>query len=115
MSKIIIEKIDDSGCGTGLRGYITATYSSLVRTFGEPSLRYDGVVGVDYDKSDVEWIVKINGVLVTIYNWKNGQASNGPSAPAVEQIMDWNVGGKSGADPRSLVEKALNSGVTLRK
>ncbi len=114
MSKIIIEKTYDSGCGTGLRGYILATYASLVRTFGEPTIKYDGVAGVDYEKTDVEWIVRINGVLVTIYNWENGRASNGPTAPAVEQILDWNVGGKSGGDPRSLVEKAINSGVTLR-
>ena len=114
MSKIEIKTSNDSGAGTGLRGYITATYASLVRVFGEPAFRYDGIVGVDYDKSDVEWIVRINGVLVTIYNWKNGRASNGPTAPAVEDIMDWNVGGKGGGDPRSLVEKALKSGVTLR-
>jgi hypothetical protein len=72
---------------TCLQGYIRATYKELVETFGPPG------EGDDY-KIDVEWILKWpNGVVATIYNWKDGKNYCGPEGKAVEDILDWNIGG----------------------
>ncbi len=90
--------------GTGLRGYVKTTYDQLVRTFGEPGKG-------DQYKTDAEWIVRINGTIATIYNWKNGPSYTGPSNP-VEDITEWNIGGKPGAE--DLVERAIFSGVTIQ-
>lgn len=66
--------------GTGCRGYLLegTTYDELVRVFGEPLL-------VDQDKTKVEWIGKINGLLFTIYDYK--------SKVAPEENTDWHIGG----------------------
>lgn len=106
MSKIKIEKANGREAeGTGLRGYVKTTYAQLVRTFGEPHSKGDGY------KVDAEWIVRINGTLTTIYNWKNGPSYSGPSSP-VEEITEWNIGGKPGAE--DLVERAIFSGVKIQ-
>lgn len=112
MSKIKIEKTNlaDSN-GSCLRGEISAAYSTLVRVFGNPDRIFDGVVGMDHDKTDAEWIVKINGELATIYNWKDGPAYTGRRDISVEGITTWNVGGFS--DVQHLVERAIESGVTI--
>ena len=112
MSKIQIEKAPISEThGSCLRGEIAASYSTLVRVFGSPDQVFDGIVGVDHDKSDAEWVVRINGELATIYNWKDGPAYTGRRDISVEAITTWNVGGH--ADVRHLVERAIESGVTI--
>ena len=112
MSKIQIQKAPLSEiAGSCLRGEIAASYSTLVRVFGSPDLVFDGIVGIDNDKSDAEWIVRINGELATIYNWKDGPAYTGRRDISVEGITTWNVGGHS--DVQHLVERAIESGVTI--
>ena len=46
-------------------------------------------------KSDVQWAIEIDGVVATIYNWKNGPAYTGDDSIEVERIHDWNIGGHS--------------------
>ena len=51
-------------------------------------------------KIDAEWLLKdASGLLgaLTVYNYKNGRNYNGAHAAPVEQITDWNVGGRGGA------------------
>lgn len=80
---------------TSLVGYLDATYADLVARLGEPR-RYDEA-GF---KIDAEWLLKdASGRLgaLTVYNYKNGRNYNGAHAAPVEQITDWNVGGRGGA------------------
>lgn len=71
--------------GTSLKGYVNAQFGELTAHFGPP---FEGC-----DKTDWEWCLNINGVIVTIYNWKNGPNSGHAVGPA--DIREWNVGGSS--------------------
>ena len=96
-----IENGNQISCNeTGLQGYIDASYADLVEAFGEPASHGDGY------KVDAEWILKIDGVLATIYNYKNGPNYEGSSGMAVENIRDWHVGGH-GPDALAAVEAVL--------
>jgi hypothetical protein len=74
--------------GTSLKGFLPpTTYARLVEVFGQPD--YFGG-----DKVDAEWVLTFaDGIVATIYNYKDGRAYNGPSAPPVEDLTDWHVGG----------------------
>ena len=61
--------------------------------------------GDDY-KTDAEWTVRINVTVAAIYNWKNGPAYCGADGIPVEQITQWNIGGRSYAAVE-LVERLL--------
>ena len=46
-------------------------------------------------KTDAQWsLVFPDGVIATVYNWKNGRNYLGADGDAVEDITEWNVGGK---------------------
>ncbi len=75
--------------GTSLQGYINCDYKTLVKVFGKPQGMYD-----DY-KSDCAWDLVINGVVCTIYNYKDGKNYCGKSGLAKTQITNWHVGGRS--------------------
>ena len=70
-----------------IQGDIKIGYSELLKVFGEP-LQFDG------DKVDWEWIIESDGVVATIYNWKNGP-SYGYKNVTPEDIRTWNIGGYS--------------------
>ena len=91
--------IDTDIDGTCLQGQITANYDDLVRAFGPP------MSGDDY-KTDAEWTVRINVTVAAIYNWKNGRSYCGADGIPVEQITQWNIGGRSYAAVE-LVERLL--------
>jgi hypothetical protein len=94
------EKLINCG-GTSLVGEIKADYSDLKRVFGKPH-------GSDGCKSDAEWEVEFsNGVVATIYNWKNGKNYLGKHGIAKTKITDWHIGGKTD-EAVSLVKKALS-------
>ena len=66
---------------TSLKGTITTTYSKLVDKYGDP-LEIDGY------KSDAEWIIEWeDGVIGTIYNWKNGKNYLGDDGDEVKNII----------------------------
>lgn len=71
--------------GTSLRGRFYMPYALLVELIGEPNATSDGY------KTDVEWAFERDGVVATIYNWKNGPNYTGGGS--IEDIDEWNVGG----------------------
>lgn len=74
--------------GTCLQGYVIAPYHKILELFGRP-MEGDGY------KTDVEWIVRFeDGLIATIYNWKNGPAYCGDGM-SVSLIDEWNIGGTS--------------------
>lgn len=80
---------------TGLVGKVKCRYSDLVAVFGAPN------VAGDEDKVDAEWCLTFAtdrtapALVATIYNYKTGRNYLGPSAPPVEEITDWHIGGMS--------------------
>tara|TARA_R100000329_G_C7595221_1_gene211058 strand:+ start:622 stop:1020 length:399 start_codon:yes stop_codon:yes gene_type:complete len=92
--KETIQKSDNI-CGTYLQGYLKIKYSTLVKLFGNPHYKYEK--GSDScNKTDVEWCFSFHdGAPFTIYNWKNGKAYLGRDGLKVENIQDWNIGGKN--------------------
>ena len=70
-----------------LQGHITCPFSLLITLFGQPEAG-------DGETSDAQWSIEFDdGVIATLYNWKNGISYGGRLAPQVEQITKWNIGG----------------------
>lgn len=97
---------DESGWGiadrTSLQGYIDASYEELVAVFGEPDRVCD-----EY-KVDAEWTIRFeNGVVATIYNYKDGKHYCGEEGLDVEDIRDWHIGGGYGQEAAILVQEEL--------
>ena len=84
--------------GTSLRGHFSMPYAKLVELIGEPNAASDGY------KTDVEWAFERDGVVATIYNWKNGPNYTGGGS--IEDIDEWNVGGLS-SDAMDVVSTLL--------
>ena len=76
--------------GTSYQGVITETFENLLKVFGT-------LMGASDDgKVDVEWNIMFNdGVVATIYNWKNGPASMGSNGTNPVNIKTWHIGGKT--------------------
>jgi hypothetical protein len=73
--------------GTCLQGELDVSYKELVKAFGKPE-QGDGY------KVDAEWMLKFdNGVVATIYNYKNGKSYLGKEGTATSKIRDWHIGG----------------------
>lgn len=70
-----------------LQGELRVGYRGLSKVFGEP-MQFDG------DKVDWEWVIERDGVVATIYNWKNGP-NYGYQMATPEDIKTWNIGGYS--------------------
>lgn len=88
---------------TSLKCSITTTYAKLVERYGEPC-ESDGY------KSDAEWIIEWeDGVIGTIYNWKNGKNYLGDGGEEVEDITDWNIGGHKQIVVKRIRDDLLNS------
>lgn len=102
MRKVKIAKVTDWSVlnGTSLQGYVNVDYATLVNVFGEPEGAFDNY------KSDCAWDVTINGVVCTIYNYKDGHNYMGHNGSAVENITEWHVGGKT-RQSAMLVDKAI--------
>tara|TARA_Y100001935_G_C17281052_1_gene497523 strand:- start:464 stop:1021 length:558 start_codon:yes stop_codon:yes gene_type:complete len=74
---------------TCLQDEISVHYEDLVHAFGEPIKR-----GADAYKVDWEWYIEKDGVVATIYNYKNGPGY-GYSGVGPSDIMEWHIGGHS--------------------
>ncbi len=103
--------------GTSLQGYIDISYDELVEKLGDPG------VGDEY-KTDAHWDIEFeDGVVATIYNWKDGQNYNGPAGKPVEDIRDWHIGGNDakavthvlGIWPDHRAESAYGNPMSLTK
>ena len=88
------EIVRDPAAGGWLQGHIDVTHSDLVSAFGPPTHLGDGD-----GKTQCEWDLRINGVMVTIYDWKE-------YGKPVQRIRDWHIGG---TDPEAttMVQEAL--------
>ena len=74
-------------CGSSLMGEIDCKYTDILLSFG---LTGD----TDGNKVDAEWTILFNdGVIATLYNWKDGKNYNGSLGFDVEDIYDWHIGG----------------------
>jgi hypothetical protein len=72
--------------GTHLIGYVSTSYEKLVETFGPPM---NG-----HYKTDAEWDIKFSdGMVATIYNWKNGKNYLGDDGYDLHEINSWHIGG----------------------
>ena len=91
-TKYDIKAFDGFPNGTSLQGYVSSNYQELVDALGEPD-EFDG------DKTNVEWVRLIDGVLVTIYDWKLDEVP-------IDQY-DWHVGGHS-PEAVELVQSVLD-------
>lgn len=91
-----------------LQGHIDISYHQLVDAFGKPT---DG----DGYKIDAEWVIKFeDGVVATIYNWKNGYNYLGDEGLPVQMIDTWHIGGFS-QDAVSHVTEVLFLDITGQK
>ena len=76
--------------GTSHQGEISETFENLLKVFGTP------MGASDDNKVDVEWNIMFNdGVVATIYNWKNGPVSMGENGTNPVDIETWHIGGKT--------------------
>jgi hypothetical protein len=85
--KINTNDIDTNG--THLQGYINCSYDDLTTALGYPLED-----GFDDYKCDAEWNIKFdNGLVATIYNWKNGKNYLGDQGLNLCDMTQWNIGG----------------------
>jgi hypothetical protein len=81
MIKVLRNPTDETTALTSCHGYIETTYQDLVDRFGEPTFE-------DHDpreKVNAEWVLEIDGKIVTIYNYFFRRVPMGKH--------DWHVGG----------------------
>jgi len=74
--------------GSSLKGYINCVYQDLIRVLGEPT--YPEASGDN--KVQKEWVVKYNGEVFTIYDWKTYDEEY-----TMNELDEFHVGGKTDA------------------
>lgn len=75
--------------GSSLRGYLkNVNYSELERIFGKPTYNHN-IHGEGDGKVRFEWDFRLNGSIITIYDWKE-------VAPR-DEIIEWQIGGHDNA------------------
>ena len=82
--------------GTHLVGYIDCSYAELVDIFGLPK-------SGDSWKVRAHWVMRLNGLLCTIYDWKCSPEWSDEGVELTE-VTTWNVGGFS-SDSKLLIEQ----------
>lgn len=94
--------------GTSLQGYIECDYATLVQVFGNETSEGDGY------KVDAEWELEFSdGVVATIYNWKNGKNYCDDDGLEVSEITEWHVGGYSKQAVANVTKMLLGTVVSL--
>ena len=87
-----------SADGTWLQGHIVATRREIEAVFGAPAYEDEG------DKVTTEWnILFDDGTVSTIYDWKRYELG----APAMDERITWNIGGKSFAAVERVTDALL--------
>lgn len=86
------KEIKDAGSdapiwGSSLKGYIQTTRSNIETIFGEPTW----FTPSSDEKTTAEWVVEVDGVIGTIYDWKRYEMGT----PAMDELTYWNIGGFS--------------------
>lgn len=85
-----IEKTNEGANGTYLHGYINASYSDIKKLLGKPDPD-----NTDGYKVDAEWDFKINGKIMTLYNYKTGRNYLKSKGLSLSKITTWHVGAGS--------------------
>jgi hypothetical protein len=88
------EIVRDPNAGGWLQGHIDVSYSDLVGAFGDPTY-----LGSGDGKTQAEWDLRINGVMCTIYDYKE-------YGKPVQRIREWHIGGTD-PDAPTMVQEAL--------
>lgn len=92
-----------SAIGTCLQDYISVSYDRIVAKYGNP------IEGDGY-KIDAEWVIEWkDGLIGTIYNWKNGKNYLGKAGLKIERIEEWNIGGNDKVVAKRIRDDLLNS------
>ena len=88
---IVFDEMDaPSADGTSLKGGVMASYNQLVNALGEPTFSEPSADG----KVNVEWIVRYDDEIFTVYDWKNYE--NNP-ADNPDKVINWHIGGHRSA------------------
>jgi hypothetical protein len=93
--------VRDPNAGGWLQGHVYVDYSELVSAFGNPCY-----LGSGDGKVQAEWTLKINGTMVTIYDYKE-------YGKPVQSIREWHIGGTS-KDAVEMVKGALEAARATR-
>lgn len=80
--------------GGWLQGRVNVTHADLMSAFGPPTC-------LNGDKTQCEWDLKINGIMVMIYDYKE-------YGKPVQRIRNWHIGGTV-PDAVDLVQGALEA------
>lgn len=103
-------KLDDQSIlsGTSLFGEIVPPYANVVKLLGKPNGATDGY------KIDAKWLITIDGIPFSIYNYKDGKNYNGSGGIATTKLTDWHIGASHPRDARmeeaaSFLAKKLGS------
>ncbi len=88
----IIANLPYADCiGTsGQGGSLCVDYATLKKIFGKPSVDNKNGRGCKIRK---EWIISIDGVVCTIYDWKQGYDYTKPKGGMPLKESRWSVGG----------------------
>jgi len=86
--------------GSSLKGYVQTTLAELTEVFGEPTYDRPSPDG----KINTEWVLLIDDVLVTVYDWKTGETPTG--------LYDWHVGGHD-SSAETLVQDCIEQHRTV--
>jgi hypothetical protein len=67
--------------GTGLQGYMEATYDQILKVLGPPTYKDEDT------KVTCEWVIMFeDDVVATIYDWKEPETPKG--------LYEWHIGGR---------------------
>ena len=75
---------------SGQGGILRVDYATLKKVFGKPSINNGNGRGSKIRK---EWIISIDGVVCTIYDWKQGYDYTKPKGGMPLKETRWSVGG----------------------
>ena len=89
--------------GTCLQGHVSITHDKIVAKYGQP------IEGDGY-KIDAEWIIEWeDGLIGTLYNWKNGKNYLGREGTPIKKIKEWNIGGHNKLVVKRIQDDLLRS------
>ena len=87
----IITNLPYANCmGTSGQGNLRVNYTTLKKIFGKPSINNGNGKSSKIRK---EWIISIDGVVCTIYDWKQGYDYTKPKGGMPLKRTRWSVGG----------------------
>jgi hypothetical protein len=77
--------------GTSFQGYLLLNYNQIVELFGPSNYGPSGDGKIDW-----EWVLKLNGEVITIYNYKTGPSYSKQNINVKPQdLKRWHIGGTS--------------------